>query len=284
MVERDVRYRVPADIVFVRTSETEGVLSFPRSDNNVRLEGEGVEFVDTTLPLLRGGASVVDLAESLAISEAEITAILSKLAGTGALRRAEKTSTPTVTGDSVQRETQGEPGTKVSALGTHRLPVDDGISVEYLDSQDEIDDCQGDVLVSLTTGVEPDFHHDVLERTVQRDVAWLPGRLHEGTIRIGPFTVPGTGVCYNCYDQRRRASRDDERLQYEIEMAREGVEASYHPAVRSMAGALLVGQVLALIDGSPRTLTSLLTVDPIAGETSTSEIIRVPTCTICETS
>jgi len=279
MVERGVRYRIPNDIVLTRTGETTAVVSFPDSERNKLLEGSGVDSVEAIFPLLRTGKSVEEVVSCLGTADSTVKTLLSELEAIGAVQAVNPQTDNCV----VLRTTVAEHGIRLAILGTRSLPVEDNSVLEPLSEPSDIVDAEADILVSVTTETDPEFHHDILDRVTQENMSWVPGRLYDGTIRIGPFTTSGTPVCYNCYDQRRRASRTDEPLQHQIEIARAETGTSYHSADRAMLRSLLVGQVLDMIDERrrPSTRAALLTVDPRTGSGSTSEIVRVPTCYIC---
>lgn len=287
MVQRGVDYTIPASIVFVRVDEATGVLSFPRFERNKLLEGASVDLVEAAVSALRegDGETVSGLAAALPASDSKADAILAELDRAGALARAEAPAAPVpvIGAQPIDREETPWPDITIGVLGADRLPVDEATTVESLSDPSDVADCDADAVVSLTTGVEPTFHRDVLERVVEREIPWVPARLVDGRVRLGPATVPGTSGCYGCYVQRRRASRRNGSLARAVHAAREGVEPSYHPSVRAVARGLLVGRTHAVLSDRrrARTVRSVVTVDPATGDRTTNEFLRVPTCERC---
>jgi bacteriocin biosynthesis cyclodehydratase domain-containing protein len=164
-----------------------------------------------------------------------------------------------------------------------KLPFDDvrvGSLDEILSQSNDID-----LLISFAPGIDPEFHHEILERIYETDIPWLPARFAGREIRLGPMTRPGKGGCYHCYYRRLVASHEDAGGVIDDHEQRE--QSSTYPPYPAFAIGMMVHlvtvQALSFVGEfiQPATVGSLLSVDIFKIESNRSDLLKLPHCEVC---
>jgi bacteriocin biosynthesis cyclodehydratase domain-containing protein len=283
-------FYVPEFINFVRIDETMALLSSPREIK--RFEGDAVSLVAEVLPLLQDGATIDSLVADTDASVAMIKQILQSLQGIGVLRtesgseydylewasRHPKDSRAAIDAATIGVVTPNlDVGTELTALFSD---VEIGSLNQVLSRTEDID-----LLLSFAPGIDPSFHHDVLDSIYDADIPWLPSRFAGREIRIGPMTRPGKGGCYHCYYRRLIASHEDAGAVIDDHEQREN--SSMYPPYPAFAVGMMeyfaAMQALSFTGEyiQPATTGSMLSVDVLKAESNRSDLLKLPHCKVC---
>lgn len=284
--------QLPAYIDFIRLSDTRALLAGPATTKELR--GESVDIVEQALPLLRDGTTAADLADTLDISASLATDLVDRLRGTGVLQEdvgphgywswagptlgvaAGELRDRTVT---VLDQTAGGPPVPED------VPFDLVTLERVADLPSALDET--DLLLTLIVGESPDFHHAIVQQLSDHVVDWIPGRLTGATVTVGPLGTPTTQGCYNCYDQRRRASTEIDPSTVEAIDRRPNQDRTpYSEDIRGfLYHVLLTEAVAALGDGqAPQSRGAVVECDLTQFTMDRREILPVPGCELCGTS
>lgn len=269
--------------------DNRGVLSGPLTRKEFR--GDNVNLLERALPYLRNGVTATDLAEHLGISVEMTQELLESLDVTAAETASAKptedawswlTESPELTRRSLETVSVGMLS---SSTLDHPSSLISSLSTVTCDSIEAVASADIDYLFTVSLGERPNFHHAVLEVVVEDGLSWLPVRLIDGVVTLGPYTVPGETACYDCYFRRRVAcdQRPEARLlEYE---ARSKADRwpPYHTAAWHLLGATTETELLSIISGytSPATKNGIVTYDVRSGERERSRLYKVPGCESC---
>jgi bacteriocin biosynthesis cyclodehydratase domain-containing protein len=281
--------QLPKYIDFIRLSDDRALLTGPATTKELR--GKSIGLIEQSLPLLREGTTAADLADTLDISASLAADLIKQLQTTGLLKEETGShdywswASPVldVDEDSIR-------GASVAVLDRS----DCGLSniEEYpfnlvpLGSIKELQSALADtdLLLTLTVGENRELHHAIIERLSENLVDWIPAKLTGATVTVGPFGTPKMQGCYNCYDQRRRASTEISPSIVEVIDQRPNQDRTpYSEHVHSfLVHMLLTEAVAALGDGkTPQSSGAVVECDLTQFTMNRREVIPIPGCELC---
>ena len=284
--------QIPEYIDFIRLSDNRALLAGPATTKELR--GDSVDLVERALQSLRDGTTAADLADTLDISTSLATDLIDRLQDTGVLQEepaphgywswaaatlgvaVHDLRDQTVT---VLDQTTGDPPS------FEDVPFDLTTCERVADLPSMLDET--DLLLTLVVGETPDFHHAIVQQLTDHKVDWIPGRLTGATVTVGPFGTPTTQGCYNCYDQRRRASTEISPATVDAldQRSRQG-RAPYSEYIRGFLYHMLVTEAVAAHgdDKTPQSSGAIVECDLTQFTMDRREILPVPGCELCGTS
>lgn len=279
-------YSLPEYIEFVRLGDERAVISGPLTRTELR--GESVELVERSVPYLRDGVSVVELEAALDVPTETAEALIEGLAEVTDLTTHGDdmwdwaSGTPDETRDSI-----GSANVGVIAAGVWDLSVFGDITTTIVETVDGLraESEIFDALLTLSVGERPDFHGAVLEKIYEAELPWLPARLVDDEVVLGPLSIPHETACYNCYYQRHLScdSRPSARM-IELESRAETESyPSYTDSARQLLTATAETELLALLSGhvDPETKNAVVRFDVRRASRDRSVLYRVPGCDVC---
>lgn len=287
-------YYLPEYVRFVRLNDDRAVLSGPI--NKHIMEGKSVDLVAESVPHLRDGITVEQLADELGVSHSSTTQLLTHLLETNLVRQKEAVGDDVVEWVSSQpNEAQNElVNTTVAVLLGETISTTPPksfhslVDVHRIETIASLSDLQEppEILLTFAIGASPEFHQTVLKKTWSSNISWLPIRLVDSEIRLGPYTTPDIGPCYNCYYQRLVASASD--MDMKVQEHRQGEKSRGHlfpSALDSLVWSLTELEVVSIVapDRIPHTDGSVVTFDPVRMESATSDVLKLPGCEVCGT-
>lgn len=142
-----------------------------------------------------------------------------------------------------------------------------------------------DLLITIKNGVNPAFHKEVLEHIWKRDIGWLPIRLSNDKIRLGPLSKRGRGACYNCFYTRFFASKVEPRSAVKETKKRENnkKQPEYLKIIENLTTSLGLIESLKYISKLRKPITdeSVIEIDIFSLDKTKSDVIKLPDCEIC---
>lgn len=284
--------QLPEYIDFIRLADDRALLAGPATLKEIR--GESVDLVERAAPLLHDGTTATDLADTLDISTSLATDLVEQLQKTGMLKRTTEShgywswAGPIlgVDGDTVREA-------RIAVLDQSGRGLSDveefPFSLVSFDSVGELSPALTDLdlLLTLTVGEDPEFHQAIVQRISENAVDWIPARLTGATVTVGPFGTPSTQGCYNCYDQRRRASTEITPSVVEsIDHRPSQDQTPYSEYIHGfLVHILLTEAATALGDGkAPRSSGAIVEWDLTQFTMDRREILPIPGCVLCGTS
>lgn len=288
------QYYIPEYVRFVRLDEDRAVLSGP-IQNHI-LEGKSVELVANAIPLLREGVTPAKLADKLSIPTTMAEKVLTQLSGTDLVRPTTTTdndliewvsSRPSITRMKMADITVAVlTAESISTVPPEAFNAD--VTIREIDTLSSLDEegLSPDVVLTMAVGVAPEFHRAVLEETWSAGIPWLPIRLVDSELRLGPYSPPGTDACYNCYYQRVVASAPDMEITKREQQERERGGSHLYPSmIDDLAWSFAHMEMLSIAapDRTPTTGGSVTAIDPLVMETTTTDVLKLPGCKICGT-
>lgn len=285
------KYYLPEYVRFSRIDDDRGVLSGP-IEKHV-LEGDSVKLVAEAVPLLRNGTTTVEIAEELQIPPTTAEQLLARLSETDLIRyQADIGSDLIKWASSKPEDERGK-----LAESTVAVLVADGIVTELPDSLRSLVDISladslsdlvieedpPDLLVTIAVGEAPEFHRAVLDRTWSNGVPWLPARLVDSSIKLGPYTLPETDACYNCYYKRLLASAADREIaRHEHE---QDAPQLFPSVVDSLMWSLAHIELVSIImpRKKPATGGAVVAVNPLNMSMAKTDVLKLPGCEVCGT-
>jgi bacteriocin biosynthesis cyclodehydratase domain-containing protein len=281
--------QLPEYLDFIRLSDDRAILAGPATTKELR--GESVNLVEQALPLLRDGTTATELADAINISESLAVELVNQLQRTGVLKEGAEShgywswAGPAlgVDGDAIQ-------GASVAILDQSSCKLSDveesPFNLVPFGSIKELPSGLPDVdlLLTLTVGENQEFHQAIIQRVSENPVDWIPARLTGPTVTVGPFGTATTQGCYNCYDQRRRASTEITPSTVEsIDQRPNQDRTPYSEYIHGfLVHIMLTEAVAALGDGkTPRSNGAVVECDLTRFTMDRREVLPVPGCEIC---
>lgn len=284
--------QLPEYVDFIRLSDDRALLAGPATTKELR--GDSVALVEQALPSLREGTTDADLAATLEVSTSLAGDLIAQLRMTGVLQTPAESrgywewAGPVlgVDADTVQESDVAVLDQSACGLSeTEEYPFD----IVPVDDTSALNSALPpvDLLLTLTVGESPEFHRAVVPHASETATDWIPARLTGTTVTVGPFGTPTTQGCYNCYDQRRRAST--ELSPSTVEFIHERPNQDRTPYSTYIYGflihVLLTEAVAALGDGqSPQSSGAIVECDLATFTMERREILPIPGCELCGTS
>lgn len=290
-MSKSKKYYLPEYVRFSRIDDNRGVLSGPIKKHV--LEGDSVTLVAEAVPLLRNGTTTVELADELQIPPTTAEQLLARLSETELIRyQADIDSDLLKWASSKPEDAQAKLAEyTVAVLVADTIatePPDNlkslvNISIADSPSALVIDEDAPDLLVTVAVGEAPEFHRAVLDRTWSNGIPWLPARLVDSTIRLGPYTLPETDACYNCYYKRLLASTADREItRHEHE---QDAPQLFPSVVDSLMWSLAHIELVSIItpEEKPATGGAVVAVDPLNMSMTKTDVLKLPGCEVCGT-
>lgn len=282
----------PEYLDFIRLSDERALLVGPATTKELR--GESVDLVEQALPLLSDGTTTGELADNINISESLADDLISQLQRASVLKvEAESHGYWSWAGPALGVDGDAVQETRVAVLDQSGCNLSDSeeypFSIISFDSINELLPELNDVdlLLTITVGENQEFHQAITQRISENPVDWIPARLTGSIVTFGPFGTATTQGCYNCYDQRRRASTDLASSVVEsIEQRPNQDRTPYTEYIHGfLVHILLTEAVAALGNGkTPRSNGAVVECDLIQFTMNRREILPIPGCELCGTS
>jgi len=284
--------QLPEYVDFIRLSDDRALLAAPATTKELR--GDSVALVEQALPSLREGTTDADLAATLEVSTSLAADLIAQLRTTGVLRTPAAShgywdwAGPVlgVDADTVQDSNVAVLDRSACGLSETEEHPFDLVSVDDTSALESVLPAV-DLLLTLTVGESPEFHRAVVRHASETATDWIPARLTGATVTVGPFGTPTTQGCYNCYDQRRRASTELSPSTVESIDGRPNQDQTpYSTYVHGfLIHMLLTEAVAALGDGqSPQSSGAIVECDLATFTMDRRELLPVPGCELCGTS
>lgn len=287
-------YHLPDYVRFVRLDDDRAVLSAPIQKHVV--EGDAVGLVAKAVPLLREGTTPATLADGLSVSHSTAEQLLTRLQNTDLVRpRADVDSDLVRWASSQPNDTQTAlADTTIAVLSEASITTappesfDASCNVRHIDAVSSLSDDQvlPELLLTVAAGASPEFHRAVLDSTWSAGIPWLPIRLVDTEIRLGPYAPPGTDACYNCYYQRLVASAPDmELIEREHRQCEQRSRQLYPAVIDAFIWSLAHMEALSIVapDRTPEAAGSVVAVDPLEMETTSTDVLKLPGYEVCGT-
>lgn len=287
----DKKYYLPEYVRFSRIDDERGVLSAPIAKHV--LEGDSVALVAEAVPLLRKGITVSELSEELQTSTKTAEQLLKHLNETDLVRYQ-----PDVDID-LLNWASGRPRDAKNELANYNLalvttnelttePPDSLMSLVNISSvsspSDLIENTETpDLVITVASGEDPEFHQAILSKTWSNGIPWLPLRLADSIIKLGPYTPPGSGACYNCYYKRLLASAAD--LEIARQEHKQNENRLFPDVIDSLIWSIAHIELVSIVapDREPEAGGAVVAVDPLNMDTTKTDVIKLPGCEICGT-
>lgn len=283
--------QLPEYFDFIRLSEDRAILAGPVTTKELR--GESVTLVEQALPVLRDGTTPAELSEAISVSGSIAGDLITQLQEAGVLDDEREShgywswACPTlgVDEDAVR-------GANVAVLDQSDCNLSDAEEYPFnlipFNSIDELSSALSDIdlLLTLTVGENREFHQAISQRVCENPVDWIPARLTGATVTIGPFGTASTQGCYNCYDQRRRASTEiSPSTVQSIDQRPNRDQTPYSAYVHGFLVHLMLTEAVTVLgDGkTPRSDGAVVECDLTRFSMDRREILPVPGCDLCGT-
>lgn len=288
MINPDTHIFLPEFVTFTRVDEDLAVISSPLEKHQLR--GDSVELIAEVVPLLRNGTSAPEIASKVNVSETTAEQLLRRLFETGLLRLANPendyfewaTSNP-----DVAREAAGD--ATVALLSPTKTVANtawnaQSFTVTQVDSIAALRNksLTPDLIISAVNGIRPAFHRALTEYADDMNINWLPSRVVDAEIRIGPLMQPKRGACYNCYYERSLASVEHP-VAVTHKQQTDDRQPHYPDSVIRLQHAFTRLEALHIVSGDskPATEETVLTIDLFTFERSAESVLKLPGCEVC---
>lgn len=284
-------YHLPEYVRFSRIDDDRAVLSAPIEKH--LLEGNSVKLVAEAIPLLREGTTAAEIADELKIHMTTAEQLLAQLSETDVISHHAD-----IEGDflkwvsSRSGDAQAELAEyTVAALAPAEIPIEppeslsSSVDISIVDSPSTlaIDTDSPNLVVTIAVGEAPEFHRAVLNRTWSNNVPWLPVRLVDSMIKLGPYSPPETDACYNCYYNRLIASAVDREIA-KFEHQQYGHQL-FPDVIESLMWSLTHFELASIVapERQPSASGAVVAVDPLNMNTTTTDVLKLPGCEVCGT-
>ena len=284
--------QLPEYLDFIRLSGDRALLAGPATTKELR--GKSVALVEQALPLLRDGTTAATLAAAMEVPEPLAGELIEELQRAGVLKRKSASHGYwSWAGPSLGVDRDAVRGARVAVLDRSACELSSAAEHPFdlvpFDSIEELSPelADFDLLLTLTVGENREFHQAIVQLVSESSVDWIPARLTGPTVTVGPFGTATTQGCYNCYDERRRASTEVTPSVIEsIDQRPSQDQTPYSEYVHSfLVHLMLTEAVVALGDGqTPRSNGAVVECELTRFTMDRREILPVPGCELCGTS
>lgn len=285
-------YTLPEYVAVSDADESALTLVTPRDTH--RLRGKSGESLQHAVECLRTGASLERLCDELGVDAADGRTVLNAFRELGLLRRADGRDDADPSPRIASRERFTSDGTFATrSLAVHttvegmNLPLPPAFERTDCPTLSAVEDALGanDLLLTVTTGVSPDYHRELLDLRATSGTTWLPVRFVGDEIQLGPVHRDAAGGCYECFYQRSvcsaRSPRDARERHRIVED--DDLSLSYSRAALDLGGSIAALHLRELAGASEPTTpdgsVSFVALDGTGWDTS--DVVPVSGCERC---